>query len=614
MICKISRGEKPKRLMTYLFRPSCFSKVFDSSGQTPAEYTAMFNRHNAFRPDIKRPIYHLSVRLDEHIYPTDEEFHKLGLDVLEKMGLGTNRPFLIVKHNYEKEEPGTHIHIVTSRIDYDSRVWYGRNDAKQAIAISRELGRPENFLFKDETVAPRVWQSGPSGRPAYTHAETQQAGRTKEWLPREQVALGVALALRSVPRKGQEPLNKEFVKACQEHGITPKIYTRANGRQGLVYEFEGKDYASSKLGRAYTLAGLKKHFASDHDLPAIELPKSRKDSLRSKVKAIGEELPEKDRKEKQPIPCDNIYKMAKELENCEFEDLRHVGSMIQLQLDFKIMKKDTLGYMTCYASLNIQDLENRREHARHLAKLRPQLIVLRPEELDCTDEYYTRQVYPRIFKHGTDSERGPLVDSNANNQRNRKKGYILQIINRNRATDDMKFTLAAEDYEIAVEDLKKREAAFYKLPDFLKVFAPKHRGPDPEEPDPKKFFKGDKLKDERGLGWMNDISKKFTEIAEYERGMGREIDAREVNKSKERELERKRRDEEQQREEADRQEREAQERRKAEERAREELEIQATAPLPAEPTPAPFVKPTRAPRPSGPSRGRGRPRDRGVDR
>lgn len=295
MICKISRGDNPKRLMTYLFRPACFSKVYDISGKSPDEYAEMFIRHNKNRPTIKRPIYHLSVRLENHINPTDEEYHQLGIDVLDKMGLGTNRPFVIVKHDNEKGNPGTHIHIVTSRIDYNNKVWYGQHDAKQAIAVSRELGKPERFQLRDETIKPRVWSSSPSGRPEYTHGETQKVGRTKEWLPCEHVALGVALALRSVPRNGQEPLNKDFMKACAEHGITPKVITRTNGRQGLVYEFEGQDYASSKLGRAYTLTGLKKHFGSKGEVPAIELPQHRRESLRNKIEEACEVCP-RDRK------------------------------------------------------------------------------------------------------------------------------------------------------------------------------------------------------------------------------------------------------------------------------------------------------------------------------
>lgn len=543
MICKISRGDEPKRLMNYLFRPSCFAKVYDRTGKRPEEYAAMFNKHNAYKPNIKLPIYHLAIRLEQHIKPTDEEFHQLGLDVLNKMGLGTDRPFVIVKHSNEKGQPGEHIHIVTSRIDYNGKVWYGRGDAKLAVALSRELGKPERFMYKDETVKPRIWNQGPNGRPDYSHADTQKINRTGEWMPKEQVTMAITLALRSVPRKGQEPLNAEFIAACEEHGVTPKIITRANGRKGLVYEFEGQDYASSKLGRAYTIGGLKKHFNSrEEGYQPIDLPEERSRAFKKTVSNKCEACKKKTPAEPQLIPDENIYKMTKLLANCEYEDLQNVGEVIQMQLDFRIFDRAAMQYTTVFVKLHLGVLEERRQQKRALEIMRPDLVTVRADEVDKSDEFYHKAIYPRIVKHATAPELVQLERRKELNEKNRQMPYIRHIRIRNKMEKAHHFALDATDSIIEMEKLKKREAEFSKFSNLRKLLTKKHRGPDPALPEMKTYLaekeEHEDSKDrEHGEQRKETIIGKFNEIAAFERSRGIEIDYHEIRRQERRALE-----------------------------------------------------------------------------
>jgi Relaxase/Mobilisation nuclease domain len=187
MICRIERGEDPMGLMKYFFDRKCFQKVFDQNAKTYPEYAHQFKEHNALRPDIKRPMYHIIVRLEPGIRPSDEEFSDLAHKLIEGMGLGFDRPYVMVKHDNERGDPGIHFHIATSRIDNSGNVYYGRNDAKLAVELSRKLGNPENFKDKDENFIPRVWATGPSIRPRQTTRESKMSapgnGRTRSTLP-----------------------------------------------------------------------------------------------------------------------------------------------------------------------------------------------------------------------------------------------------------------------------------------------------------------------------------------------------------------------------------------------------------------------------------------------
>lgn len=389
--------------MKYLFRPDSEPDPLDISPKSHPEYAEMFARHNANYPRIKRPMYHLMIRLPKEIRPTREEFGQLAKDVMEGMGLGLNRPYLVVRHAKEEKELWSHIHIACSRIDYSGRIWYGRNDAKQAVALCRKLGKPELFQDVEPGYKDRDWGRDLTACAPLSRSETKLKQRTGVWLDKEHVGASLAIILRSIPRKGQAPLNEEFRKECEGYGITPRVVTRANGQKGLVYNFNGNDYRASSFGKVYTLNGLARHFRDRNPYPPeISLPP------KSAVLSLGQkafsELKKKGRRmeehEKQELPeAAGLYEMARALKHCEFEDLRATGDNIDGQLSFKMMSKDVLNIYQVYVRLIYLDLQNRRQEQERMRQIRPTLIRIKPEELDATDEEYRERILPRIIKY-----------------------------------------------------------------------------------------------------------------------------------------------------------------------------------------------------------------------
>jgi hypothetical protein len=460
MICKIQRGQDPRRLMQYLFRPSCFSKVFDVNPVSHKEYAKTFSEHNNLRPEIKRPMYHLSVRLEKGINPTDEEISDLSRELIEGMGLGFNRPIVIVKHENERGDPGVHFHIATSRIDYSGNVWYGRNDAKQAIALCREIGKPSRFENVDPGFAPRVWSTGPGIQPKQTHREAKMLERTGAWSHKEHVALSLSQVLRTIPRKGQEPLCKEFVEGCAIYGITPKLYTRTNGKQGLIYEFKGATIPASRIGRDYTLKGLSRHFhsqAKSPDEPVLEtpLPKARKSSLRKFIDESFDHDRPRYRQEMQEQDTADIYEMVRELKHCEFDDLKLIGESLHMQFHYKIVSKDTMSYLNTYVRLIYGELQTKRTISINLKKGKSTLVILKPEDTPGTDEHFEKHIAPTFSKIVDPDKAARMERLHSSISMLDKLNYNGHVFTKNRLLDLKRFEKTAEDHRRNSETLHR---------------------------------------------------------------------------------------------------------------------------------------------------------------
>lgn len=77
------------------------------------------------RPDSQRPIWHASLRCapgDRTL--TDAEWRGAVQEIAQRMGWAEH-PHVIVRHADD------HVHVVMSRVDYEGRIWVGKNDARR---------------------------------------------------------------------------------------------------------------------------------------------------------------------------------------------------------------------------------------------------------------------------------------------------------------------------------------------------------------------------------------------------------------------------------------------------------------------------------------------------
>ena len=129
---KISRGSDFGGVMAYVFDgdlddPRELKGELiggNMSGRTPQELTDEFNLSKAIRPEVKRPVWHNSLRLPLNEKIDKETWNKIGERYMEKMGFSQHNQR---SHNLHDDPEGQHIHVVASRIGLDGSLYLGKS-------------------------------------------------------------------------------------------------------------------------------------------------------------------------------------------------------------------------------------------------------------------------------------------------------------------------------------------------------------------------------------------------------------------------------------------------------------------------------------------------------
>ena len=120
------------------------------SGRTAKELTKEFGFSRKLRPDIKKPVWHNSLRSPKDEKITDEQFNAFADDYMRRMGFTDAHQRVYIMHDDEK---GRHIHIITSRIGLDGTIYYGKNEN---LKSSRLINRLEKVHGLVETKGPNI--------------------------------------------------------------------------------------------------------------------------------------------------------------------------------------------------------------------------------------------------------------------------------------------------------------------------------------------------------------------------------------------------------------------------------------------------------------------------
>lgn len=141
---KIKRGILFRGVLLYVFdRKNGHSdnpgQLIDSNmaGMDVDELVAEFNAIRKSRKDIKKPVWHNSLRLPKGEKLTKEQWAKIAEAYLNLLELDTsNFQYVCVLHD---DEEGQHIHIIANRIGIDGAVYLGRNENLISTRIISEL-------------------------------------------------------------------------------------------------------------------------------------------------------------------------------------------------------------------------------------------------------------------------------------------------------------------------------------------------------------------------------------------------------------------------------------------------------------------------------------------
>ena len=242
MIAKLSKGRGFRGVLEYSLRKSKgFLLDTNMGGSTPRALAREFGQIRGLRPELTRPVHHVSIALPPRESLSDEQWQAVGRAYLEGMGFSNNQ-YVLVRH-FDTAHP--HIHILVNRITLDGKLISDSKDYYQQEQIMRQLE-------KEYGLTP-VTPSKDSVRRSHTKGEMECALRTGKPSAKMVLQKMVDTALRDAPAL------VEFSARLEAAGVRV-IPNQANtGRiSGISFQYDGIIMKGGDLGRGYTWAGLQK--------------------------------------------------------------------------------------------------------------------------------------------------------------------------------------------------------------------------------------------------------------------------------------------------------------------------------------------------------------------
>lgn len=147
---KISRGRGFRGALDYAFKRD--SKDVEAGrllggnmdGLTPAELSSEFAIARQVRPDIKKPVWHNSLRLPIGEKLNDENWDAIADDYMRRMGFTELHQRSYVLHD---DANGQHIHIIASRISLDGTLYLGKNENLISTRVIQQLEHVHNLTI-----------------------------------------------------------------------------------------------------------------------------------------------------------------------------------------------------------------------------------------------------------------------------------------------------------------------------------------------------------------------------------------------------------------------------------------------------------------------------------
>jgi hypothetical protein len=232
------------------------------AGRTSTELTREFEAVRQQRPDIRKPVEHVSLSFARADRPlSNDEMARLADEYLKRRGHDPNRvQYVIVRHHDKQHQ---HCHILLNRIRTDRTVVprqyreYLRNK-ETCRALERDFG-----LRPVQSERPRFDERAP------TRAEDRMARDRGLVSEKEQLKALIRDAAKD------EPTMSEFVRRLQAKGVQVRANIARTGHvSGISYRLDRVAVKGSGLGRAYTFEGLQKaqrvRYDRARDLPTLE--------------------------------------------------------------------------------------------------------------------------------------------------------------------------------------------------------------------------------------------------------------------------------------------------------------------------------------------------------
>lgn len=244
------------------------------SGQTRTELTREFETISRQRPDIEKPVHHVSLSAGERDELSVAEWREIAAKYVEGMGY-KDAPYVVIQH---RDRPRDHVHILTSRVDVKGKVVSDWRCKQRAETVIREIER--------EYGLEQVKSSREVKRAAPNRGELERFNRTGELSAKMALQGHVEIALKDAPTV------TEFIDRLQLSGIETIPYVQQSGKMTGITFRQGKELMKgSDLGRGFSWPALQArgvNYDPERDRPAIAAAKERAALSRTELTPTSE--------------------------------------------------------------------------------------------------------------------------------------------------------------------------------------------------------------------------------------------------------------------------------------------------------------------------------------
>jgi hypothetical protein len=245
---KIVRGRKFRGLVKYVLDPAKNARIIGGNlaGQDVITISRELNAVAGLRPDCERPVLHVSLRMPDGEDVSDEQWLDIVSHLFRLMDIGLNRPWLLVKH------PDQHIHLVTSRVNNEGKIWKGQWEALKLIKASGDIEK----LCK-LTITAGLRQSKPK-QVRLTSGQLKKADR--EWKRNKQPEIPGKIEIAERIEQAIQASNgtfNDFREQLEKLGVTIQTNKATTGHiSGISYCWNGIAIKGSRVARAYSWGGI----------------------------------------------------------------------------------------------------------------------------------------------------------------------------------------------------------------------------------------------------------------------------------------------------------------------------------------------------------------------
>lgn len=187
---KISRGRGFRGALNYAFERDRKDVEpgrllgGNMDGSTPPELASEFAIARQVRPDIKKPVWHNSLRLPAGEKLSDEQWVKIADDYMHRMGFTDLHQHAYIQHD---DANGQHIHIIASRIGLDGRLYLGKNENLISTRIIQQLERDHGLTITKGVELDREGKAVSPDRVKLKKGEQELADRLDRMPPKERL-------------------------------------------------------------------------------------------------------------------------------------------------------------------------------------------------------------------------------------------------------------------------------------------------------------------------------------------------------------------------------------------------------------------------------------------